>query len=168
MLAALSWRQSRMYADVETLYRTTISRNPDCWMAHNNLANVLSRRGQVDAAIAHYRKALDVRPDDVWIRNNLGNALASRGQADAAISQYRKALDIEPDDAATHNNLGVALANYGRLAEAAAHFQAALDAAPRTSPLAKIWPWRDPWQSPRRRWSSGTQRCDDGPARLGS
>ena len=63
VLAVLSWRQSRMYADAETLYRTTIDRNPDCWMAHNNLGVVLAGRGQVDEAIAHYRKALEIKPD---------------------------------------------------------------------------------------------------------
>ena len=45
VLAVLSWRQSRMYADAETLYRTTIERNPDCWLAHNNLGSVLNTRG---------------------------------------------------------------------------------------------------------------------------
>src|SRR5881397_1241595 len=36
-LAMLTWRQSTMYADIEALWRTTIARNPDCWMANNNL-----------------------------------------------------------------------------------------------------------------------------------
>src|SRR5215471_17951853 len=32
ILFVLTWQQSRMYADIETLYRTTIARNPGCWM----------------------------------------------------------------------------------------------------------------------------------------
>ncbi len=32
--AVLTWRQSAMYSDIETLWRTTIVRNPGCWMAH--------------------------------------------------------------------------------------------------------------------------------------
>ena len=90
VLAVLSWRQSRMYADVETLYRTTIDRNPDCWMAHNNLGTVLAGRGQVDEAIAHYRKALEIKPDYAEAHNNLGLALAGRGQVDEAIAHYRQ------------------------------------------------------------------------------
>ena len=73
VLAVLSWRQSRMYADIETLYRTTIDRNPDCWMAHNNLGNALADRGQVDEAIAHYQKALEIKPDYAEAHNNLGD-----------------------------------------------------------------------------------------------
>ncbi len=47
VLAGLTWQQSRMYADAETLYRTTIDRNPNCWMAYNNLGNrMLARRGE--------------------------------------------------------------------------------------------------------------------------
>ena len=74
VLAVLSWRQSRMYADIETLYRTTIDRNPDCWLAHNNLGLVLAGRGQVDEAIAHYRKALEIKPDYAEAHHNLGIA----------------------------------------------------------------------------------------------
>ena len=74
-LAVLTWRQSRMYADIETLYRTTIDRNPDCWMAHDNLGAALADRGQIDEAIAHYRKALEIKPDDAEAHINLGAAL---------------------------------------------------------------------------------------------
>ena len=60
-LAGLTWRQSRMYTDAETLYRTTLDANPDCWLAHNNLANVLAGCGRVEEAIAHYQKAMELR-----------------------------------------------------------------------------------------------------------
>ena len=33
-LFLLTSQQSRMYSDIETLYRTTIARNPACWMAY--------------------------------------------------------------------------------------------------------------------------------------
>lgn len=36
VLASLTWRQSQMYGNVITLYRTTIARNPNCWMAYNS------------------------------------------------------------------------------------------------------------------------------------
>ena len=45
MLAGLSHGQSRMYADGRTLYRTTIAKNPECWMAHNNLGAELLDQG---------------------------------------------------------------------------------------------------------------------------
>src|SRR5437016_8663263 len=39
--AVLTWRQSAMYGDIETLWRTTLLRNPDCWMGYNNLGKIL-------------------------------------------------------------------------------------------------------------------------------
>ena len=75
-----------MYADIEALWRTTIARNPDCWMAHNNLGIVLSQKGEIDEAIAHYRKTLEMSPDFADADYNLGNALLQKGEIDAAIT----------------------------------------------------------------------------------
>ena len=98
--------------------------------AHNNLGVVLAGRGQVDEAIAHYRKALEINPDYARAHNNLGVALAGRGQIDEAIAHYRKALEINPDYAEAHNNLGMALAGRGQVDEAIAHYRKALEINP--------------------------------------
>ena len=61
LLGGLGWltaRQSPMYRDSETLYRVTLERNPECWMAHNNLALILSARGQGREALLHFRQAV--------------------------------------------------------------------------------------------------------------
>ena len=80
--------------------------SPTTLDAHYNLALALAGRGQVDEAIAHYRKALEIKPDYAEAHYNLGNVLAGRGQVDEAIAQYRKALEIKPDYAEAYNNLG--------------------------------------------------------------
>ena len=130
VLAVLSWRQTRMYADVETLYRTTIDRNPNCWLAQNNLGLVLAARGQVDEAIAHYRKALEIKPDYADAHYNLANASAGRGQFDEAIAHYRKALEIKPDYVEAHYNFANVLAGRGQVDEAIAHYRKALEIQP--------------------------------------
>ena len=61
---------------------------------HHNLADVLVTRGQVDEAIAHYRKALEIRPDYLEVHGNLGIALTRREQLDEAIAYYRKVLQV--------------------------------------------------------------------------
>jgi protein O-mannosyl-transferase len=130
VLASLTWRQSRMYADIETLYRTTVDANPDCWMAQNNLASTLAKSGRSDEALAHWRKALAIRTDLIEPHNNLGKALASRGQFTEAIAHYRKAIEINPDCSSAHCNLGVALASLGRFDEALKHYRRAIQLAP--------------------------------------
>ncbi len=98
-LAGLTWRQCRMYADIETLYETTIARNPDCWLAHDNLGHLLEDRGELNQAIEHYRKAVEAMPSDDDSRVSLGAALAHRGESSAAITQFEKALEFTPDSA---------------------------------------------------------------------
>jgi Flp pilus assembly protein TadD len=129
-LAALTWRQSSMYADVERLYRTTLDRNPDCWMIRNNLGVVLVRRGQIDEAVGQYRQALELKPDYADAYNNLGAALARQRRIDEAIGQYQQALQLKPDYAEAHNNLGSALVQRGRIDEAIGHLHRALKVNP--------------------------------------
>ncbi len=130
VLAGLTWQQSRMYANVEALYRTTIANNPDCWLAHNNLGIVLAGRGQVDEAIDHYKTALRIEPDNAEAHNNLGIVLAGRGQVDEAIDHYKRALKIRPNYAEAHSNLGVVLGDHGQIDEALAHHREALKVKP--------------------------------------
>jgi tetratricopeptide (TPR) repeat protein len=130
VLAVLSWRQSRMYADAEAFYATTIARNPDCWMAQNNVGRILADRGQIDAAFAHFQKALEINPDYAEADNNLGNILRDRGQIDAAFARFQKALEINPDYAEAHINLGNVLRDRGQADAAIAQYRKALEIKP--------------------------------------
>ena len=78
VLTILAWRQAAMYGNIETLWRTTLARNPGCWMAHNNLGIVLFEKGQLDEAIAHYRRTLQMQPNFWDADYNLGSALLGR------------------------------------------------------------------------------------------
>ncbi len=129
-LAVLSWRQSRMYTDIDTLYLTTIERNPDCSMAHYNLGQRLLERGEVDEAIKHYREAVRIKADDAEAYNGLGLADANRGYVDEAIENYHNALRFRPRYAEAHNNLGTALLDRQQVDEAIRQFEAALEIAP--------------------------------------
>ncbi len=130
ILGRLTWQQSHMYSDVETLYRTVIAENPDCWMAHINLGRVLTECGRVDEALAHCQRAVELAPDNAEAHNNLGFFLVGRGQFDQAIAHYQKALEIKPDYADPHNNLGIVLAGRGQFDAAVAHYQKALEINP--------------------------------------
>ena len=129
LCAVLTWSQCRMYRDAETLYRTTLALNPDCWLAHNNLGLIWSKLpGRLDDAITQYQQALRVNPDCAEAHNNLGSAWSELpGRLDDAIAQYQEALRLQPDYAEAHNNLGNAWAQLpGRLNDAIAQYQEAL------------------------------------------
>jgi tetratricopeptide (TPR) repeat protein len=123
-LFVLTWQQSRMYTDVETLYRTTIARNPACWMAYCNLGNILYQRNRIPEAMDLFNQASQIEP--AIAHYSLGNALIEKGRASEAIEEYRQALRIDPDDAEAHNNLGSALLLTGRTSEAIDEYKQAL------------------------------------------
>ena len=98
VLGLLTWRQAGMYTDMETLWRTTLAKNPDCWMAHNNLGIVACiTRGALKRRWRHYHKAIQINPNYSEALNNLGLALAAKGRFDEAIENYRKAIQINPN-----------------------------------------------------------------------
>jgi len=130
VLGTLTWNQALIYRHAEMLWTDTLQKNPDCWMAHNNLGNLLFQAGHVDKAIAHYRTALQIKPNYEEAHYNLGNALFREGYVDEAIAQFQTALQIKPDYAEAHNNLGNALLQKGRVDEAIAHFQTAYQRKP--------------------------------------
>jgi hypothetical protein len=62
-VSALTRQQSEMYRDMETLFRTTIARNPTSWMAYNNLGKeLLATKATQPEAIACFERALELRP----------------------------------------------------------------------------------------------------------
>jgi len=129
-LTVLTWRQSAMYGDIETLWRTTLLRNPDCWMAYNNLGKTLYEANRIPEAMDLFKQALRMNPDNDAAYYNLGNALVQRGRTLQAIDEYERALRINPNFAEAHNNLGNALLLTGRTSEAIAQYEQALRIKP--------------------------------------
>lgn len=125
VLATLAWRQAAMYGNIETLWRTTLARNPGCWMAHNNLGIVLFEKGQLDEAIAHYRRTLQMQPNFWDADYNLGSALLGKGEVDEAILYCEKAVEREPNDPDAQVALANALLQKKRIDDAIVHYQKA-------------------------------------------
>jgi protein O-mannosyl-transferase len=128
-LGALTWRQTDMYRDPETLYRATLLRNPGSWMAHNNLGSILARTSDgAPEAVAEFEAALRLRPNYAEAHNNLGNLLAEMpGRLPEAIEHFQAALRGHWEAASIHNNLGAAFAKLpGRMPDAIAEYEAAL------------------------------------------
>ena len=133
LLGTLTWSHCRMFHDDETLYRTTLARNPGCWMAHYNLGVVWSKMpGRLKDAIAEFEAALRLKPDDTATHNNLGLAWSQMpGRLNDAIAQFEEVLRLKPDYAEAHHNLGAAWAKMpGRLQDAIAEYEKALRLKP--------------------------------------
>lgn len=131
-LGLLAFQQSGIYKDEETLYRATLARNPDAWLAHDNLANILLSSGRQSEAIDHLQTALLLEPDFWEAHLTLGNALiGSPGRLNDALAEYQTAARLEPGSERTQTNLGNALLQAGRVDEAIAQLEIALRIDPR-------------------------------------
>jgi tetratricopeptide (TPR) repeat protein len=130
VLGVLTWRQSGMYRDIETFYRVTLARNPDAWMAHNNLGILLDESGRASEAIAHYEQTLRLKPNFADGHNNLGVALADTRRPQEAMVQYQEALRLNPLYVGAYLNLGNLLRDTGKLPEAVAEYNEALRIQP--------------------------------------
>src|SRR5437773_10156227 len=130
LLATLTWRQAAMYGNIETLWRTTLSRNPSCWMAHNNLGIVLFEKGQLDDAIVHYRTTLQMQPNFWDADYNLGTALLGKGHVDEAIFYCDKAVARQPNDPDAQVALANALLQKKRIDDSIVHYQKAVAIRP--------------------------------------
>jgi cytochrome c-type biogenesis protein CcmH/NrfG len=133
VLGALTWQQAGIYRDLETFWRDTLAKNPDCWLAHNNLGLLLASQRRLEEAMEHCQKAVQINPNNFESLNNLGNILAARGRFDEAIENYYQAIQINSNSAETLVNLGAALATKGRFDEAIENSYKALQINPNNS-----------------------------------
>jgi tetratricopeptide (TPR) repeat protein len=129
-LGVLTFRQCATYRDSESLYRATLQRNPDAWLAHDNLGVVLAREGRLTEAIAHYREALRLNPNFPETYNNYGNAMAHLGQWSEATAAYARALALRPQFVEAEFDWGNALSDEGIFSEAVSHYENALRLRP--------------------------------------
>ena len=130
VLGLLTWQQTHIYKDPETLWHDTLQKNPRAWMAHNNLGTILQAQGKLDQAISHYRRALEVNPNYAEAHSNLGLCMFARGRSKEALSYYRNAIEIEPTYTIAYVNLANALLEQGDTDEALRNYRQALQLSP--------------------------------------
>ena len=130
VLGIMSWQRCGAFHDDETVWRDTLAKNPDCWMACNNLGLVLERAGNVQDAYGWYAQALQIKPDYADAHINLANLLSRAGRLQEAAGHYEEALRIEPGNAKAPYDFGLALAQAGKLPEAVARYEEALRLQP--------------------------------------
>ena len=125
-LAILSWRQTGVWRDTETLWRHTLAIDPNNDVAHAGLGGILVAQGQVAAGIAHYDRALEIRPGNAAAENGLAVAYTVQNRPQDAIEHWKKMLEVLPDNVDAHVSLGLLYAGQVRIREALAEWELAL------------------------------------------
>jgi protein O-mannosyl-transferase len=126
IFAFLTWQQCHIYTDLTALWTDTLAKNPNAWLAHNNLGMIQQDNGDLPDAIANYEATIQLDPNFPQSYNNLGTALKDAGDIQGAIVQYNKALQLRPDYAHAHTNLGNAYRAQHKFKEAVEQFNLAL------------------------------------------
>jgi tetratricopeptide (TPR) repeat protein len=126
-LVVLTWRQSALYKNSETIWTDTLRKNPGCWMAHNNLGLCF---GNTAEAMKHFEDSLRLYPEQVEAHLNLGAVLMKLGHLDDAKAQFESARANNPSNGMAYFNLGLVLEEQGKTAEAQACYRRAI----------KLWP----------------------------
>lgn len=132
LLAVVRHRQGNK-AEARTLFEQAIALQPDGFLYHSNLGNLLYELGDYAAAAQALRACLAVNPDFAPAHMDLGGALVNLQQYEAAVDSYRTSLRLNPDSAVCHLNLGRALRLLERWDEAEAEFRAGLALEPDNS-----------------------------------
>lgn len=118
-LAPLTWAQCGIYQSEETLWRATITRNFQCWLAHHNLAGLLATQSQeelsagvgaasfskpslafadkLDEALFHEQTTIALKPDHAAAEYGAGHILSLLNRTEAAIPHFRRAIELQPD-----------------------------------------------------------------------
>jgi protein O-mannosyl-transferase len=130
VLSFLTWKQADRYENDETLFRYTIAKNPNAWLAYNNLGYMLSANQKYEEAYQCFQKAIALKPDFVYVYDNLGLLLLKQNRTDEAIKYFQFAIQISPAFTEAYDNLGVALALQGKMNEAILYFKKALQLNP--------------------------------------
>jgi len=118
VLGLFTWRQSPIYQNVQTLWRDTLAKNPDCWLAHHNLGVALQTQHRFSEAEAHFRVALQLRPNYYEAENNLGESLLMQDRLNEAEEHIDRSIALNPGYAASRWNKALVYARERKKEEA--------------------------------------------------
>lgn len=106
--------------------RETLLQHPDHALAHQQLAEILSRRGERSAAVAALEKAVELNPRLLSARYLLGVEYAMDNRLNEARQHFAEVVRARPDHALAQFNLGIALAKLQQWDDARLHLAEAL------------------------------------------
>jgi tetratricopeptide (TPR) repeat protein len=126
----LTIRQLPVWRNSESLWRHTLEHDPNSWVGHQNMGEVLAQRGAYAEAISHFEQAHALRPAN-W--PNGGKALSNWGAALVKLERYgeaeaklREAVEVNAENGEARGNLANAMIAQGKFEAAIDHFRAAI------------------------------------------
>lgn len=130
LLVWLGRGEARQFENIETLWTETLRKNPDCWMAQNNLGLHWMATKRLEKAAECFEALTKLQPQFIDGHVKLGNVLLHANRLAEARRSFEVALKIDPQHSHALVNLGNVCLQEGKLSEAEKWFQATLDQEP--------------------------------------
>jgi protein O-GlcNAc transferase len=122
--------ESKHYIEAIKLIEKALGLGQDVAAICFNLARAYEDSGQLDAALAMYKRAQAQNPRDVDTVIAIGCVLAAQKHYAEALHTFNHALEIAPQHTSAMNNKGLALKNLGQSDEALKCFLSLLEVDP--------------------------------------
>jgi protein O-mannosyl-transferase len=107
LCAGFTWKQAAIYESKGTLWGDTLEKNPQSWMAMNNLGAWLGQNREQHRAVLLYEQALKLKPDYPEALLNMAWSHMTRGRSNEAIGMAYQAVQSKPDEARNYYHLGL-------------------------------------------------------------
>lgn len=128
-LGVLTWTQTRVWHDSESLLRNAVAATGSS-EAHYNLAALFEAQGKHDDAIRSYRQVTEIKPQRWDAHEKAALLLQKKGKIREAVEHFRRAVEINPAATEAHSNLAAGLVHQGQIADAVRHLRTVLELAP--------------------------------------
>ena len=107
-MGAYAFSRVEVYRNEETLWQDNLSKNPDAWQAHIQMAQRRFKQERYAEAAYHAGRAAELKPELADIHNELGLAYCRLKRFEEGIAEYRKALQLKEAKPSTARSAGVA------------------------------------------------------------
>jgi Flp pilus assembly protein TadD/peroxiredoxin len=128
-LGLLAVREGRAGQAI-SYFQEALQRNPDHWIAIENLGNAYRQQKRWDEARTTLERAVAMKPDEPEANYSLGMVFAQSDDTERAYQYLQKALKFRPAYPEALNNLGVLYLRTRRRDEAVAKFEECIRIAP--------------------------------------
>ena len=107
-MGTYAFNRAEVYRNEETLWQDNLSKNPDAWQAHIQIAQRRFKQESYLESAYHAARAAELKPELADIHNQLGLAYCRLERFEEGIAEYRKALQLKEAKPSTDRSAGVA------------------------------------------------------------